>query len=177
MRGIVGAPRAGEPRTRIRDRRGTPSVSSNLPKRIKGSRTPLRCRWSQPDGSRNCRRMCWGKKIAEWSSSPAEAYRIAVYRNDKYELHGRDPNGYAGIARSMAGKLDGPWFERPIFGQIRYVSAASPGKKFDGETYIEQKLAAKLPASAILREKAPIRLTTNHPTSPVKTVCSNPAGS
>jgi deoxyribodipyrimidine photo-lyase len=77
--------------------------------------------------------MGWGKKIPEWSSSPAAAYRIAVYRNDQYELDGRDPNGYAGIAWSMAGKLDRPWFD-PIFGQIRYVSAASPGGRNSGKS-------------------------------------------
>jgi deoxyribodipyrimidine photo-lyase len=89
-------------------------------------------------------RMYWGKKILEWSKSPAEAHRIAVELNDKYELDGRDPNGYAGIAWSIVGKFDRPWFERPIFGQIRYMSGASTGKKFDSKKYIEQNLANKL---------------------------------
>jgi deoxyribodipyrimidine photo-lyase len=81
-------------------------------------------------------RMYWAKKILEWTRSPAEAYRIAVYLNDKYELDGRDPNGYAGIAWSIVGKYDRPWFEREIFGQIRYMSGASTGKKFDSKKYI-----------------------------------------
>ena len=89
-------------------------------------------------------RMYWAKKILEWTPSPAEAYRIAVKLNDKYELDGRDPNGYAGIAWSIVGKFDRPWFERPIFGQIRYMSGASTGKKFDSKKYIEQNLTAKL---------------------------------
>jgi deoxyribodipyrimidine photo-lyase len=89
-------------------------------------------------------RMYWGKKILEWSKSPAEAHRIAVELNDKYELDGRDPNGYAGIAWSIVGKFDRPWFERPIFGQIRYMSGASTGKKFNSKKYIEQNLANKL---------------------------------
>jgi deoxyribodipyrimidine photo-lyase len=88
----------------------------------------------------NYMRMYWAKKILEWSPSPAEAYRVAVYLNDKYQLDGRDPNGYAGIAWSIVGKFDRPWFERPIFGQIRYMSAASTGKKFDSKKYIEQNL-------------------------------------
>src|SRR5579872_925028 len=88
----------------------------------------------------NYMRMYWGKKILEWAPSPAEAYRIAVELNDKYELDGRDPNGYAGIAWSIVGKFDRPWFERPIFGQIRYMSAASTSKKFDSKRYIEQNL-------------------------------------
>jgi deoxyribodipyrimidine photo-lyase len=89
-------------------------------------------------------RMYWAKKILEWSVSPAEAYRIAVHLNDKYELDGRDPNGYAGIAWSIVGKFDRPWFERPIFGQIRYMSGASTGKKFDSQKYIEQNFAGGL---------------------------------
>ncbi len=83
-------------------------------------------------------RMYWGKKLLEWSPSPARAYQIAVRLNDKYELDGRDPNGYAGIAWSIAGKFDRPWFERPIFGQIRYMSGESTGKKFDSKKYIKQ---------------------------------------
>jgi deoxyribodipyrimidine photo-lyase len=89
-------------------------------------------------------RMYWGKKILEWCKSPAEAYRIAVYLNDKYELDGRDPNGYTGIAWSIVGKFDRPWFERPIFGQVRYMSGASTGKKFDSKRYVEQNLSSNL---------------------------------
>jgi deoxyribodipyrimidine photo-lyase len=88
-------------------------------------------------------RMYWAKKILEWSRSPAEAHRIAVYLNDKYELDGRDPNGYAGIAWAIVGKFDRPWFERPIFGQIRYMSGESTGKKFDSKKYIRQNLMPK----------------------------------
>jgi deoxyribodipyrimidine photo-lyase len=88
----------------------------------------------------NYLRMYWAKKILEWSPSPAQAYQIAVRLNDKYELDGRDPNGYAGIAWSIVGKFDRPWFERPIFGQIRYMSGQSTGKKFDSKVYIQQNL-------------------------------------
>lgn len=88
-------------------------------------------------------RMYWAKKILEWSRSPAEAYRNAVRLNDKYEMDGRDPNGYAGIAWAIVGKFDRPWFERPIFGQIRYMSLESTGKKFNSKKYIEQQLGSK----------------------------------
>lgn len=40
--------------------------------------------------------MYWAKKILEWTASPAEALRIAIYLNDRYNLDGRDPNGYVG---------------------------------------------------------------------------------
>jgi len=87
----------------------------------------------------NYMRMYWAKKILEWSRTPADAYRRAVIMNDKYLLDGRDPNGYAGIAWSIVGKFDRPWFNRPIFGMVRYMSGQSTGKKFDSEKYIEQQ--------------------------------------
>ncbi len=86
----------------------------------------------------NVMRMYWAKKILEWTKSPALAHRIAITLNDKYFLDGRDPNGYAGVAWAILGKFDRPWFERPIFGQIRYMSGASTGRKFDSKKYIEQ---------------------------------------
>ena len=84
----------------------------------------------------NYMRMYWAKKILEWSPNPAIAFQHAVYLNDKYELDGRDPNGYSGIAWAIAGVHDRPWFDRPIFGSIRYMSGASTGKKFDSKRYI-----------------------------------------
>ena len=87
----------------------------------------------------NYMRMYWAKKILEWSRTPAEAHSIAVALNDKYELDGRDPNGYAGIAWSIMGKFDRPWFNRPVFGLVRYMSGESTRKKFDSRCYIEQQ--------------------------------------
>lgn len=86
----------------------------------------------------NYLRMYWAKKILEWSPSVAVAYQRAVLLNDRYELDGRDPNGYAGIAWAIVGKHDRPWFNRPIFGSIRYMSYASTSRKFDSRKYIEQ---------------------------------------
>lgn len=85
----------------------------------------------------NYMRMYWAKKILEWSHTPAAAYHVAVYLNDRYELDGRDANGYAGIAWAIGGKHDRAWGpERPIYGKIRYMSAASTGRKFDSRAYI-----------------------------------------
>jgi deoxyribodipyrimidine photo-lyase len=86
----------------------------------------------------NYLRMYWAKKILEWSPTVADAYRRAVYLNDRYELDGRDPNGYAGIAWAMVGKHDRPWFNRAVFGTIRYMSFASTSRKFDASKFIEQ---------------------------------------
>jgi deoxyribodipyrimidine photo-lyase len=82
-------------------------------------------------------RMYWAKKILEWSASPEEAFDTAVYLNDRYELDGRDPNGYANIAWAIGGKHDRPWPTRPVYGAIRSMSFASTSKKFDSARYIE----------------------------------------
>ena len=82
-------------------------------------------------------RMYWAKKILEWSPSPAEAFDIAVRLNDRYQLDGRDPNGYAGIAWAIVGKHDRAWGpERPVYGEIRYMSYESTSRKFDSKAYI-----------------------------------------
>jgi len=79
-------------------------------------------------------RMYWGKKILEWTASPEEAFSIAVKLNNKYELDGRDPNGFTGVAWCF-GKHDRPWSRRPVFGSVRYMSAAGLKRKFDIEKY------------------------------------------
>lgn len=82
-------------------------------------------------------RMVWAKKILEWTASPEEALRIAIHLNDKYELDGRDPNGYVGVAWSIGGVHDRAWNEREIFGKIRFMSTEACKRKFDVEAYIE----------------------------------------
>jgi len=86
----------------------------------------------------NYLRMYWAKKILEWTPDAATAVKYCVHLNDKYELDGRDPGGYAGIAWAILGKFDRPWFDRPVFGKIRYMSGGSTGKKFDSKKYIRQ---------------------------------------
>lgn len=82
-------------------------------------------------------RMYWGKKILEWSRNPKEGFRIALHLNNKYELDGRDPNGFAGVAWCF-GKHDRAWGERKIFGKIRYMNAAGLKRKFDPDGYIKK---------------------------------------
>ncbi|MEO8231808.1 MAG: deoxyribodipyrimidine photo-lyase [Ignavibacteriota bacterium] len=83
-------------------------------------------------------RMYWAKKILEWTKSPEDALKIAIYLNDKYELDGRDPNGYAGIAWSIGGIHDRAWFERPVYGKIRYMNRNGAERKFDVNGYIKK---------------------------------------
>jgi deoxyribodipyrimidine photo-lyase len=82
-------------------------------------------------------RMYWGKKILEWTQTPEEGFKITLYLNNKYELDGRDPNGYAGVAWCF-GKHDRGWPEREIFGKIRYMNASGLKRKFNVDDYVEK---------------------------------------
>ncbi|CAK9222586.1 unnamed protein product [Sphagnum troendelagicum] len=81
-------------------------------------------------------RMYWAKKILEWTTGPEEALATAIYLNDKYELDGRDPNGYVGCMWSICGIHDQGWKERPVFGKIRYMNLAGCKRKFNVDGYI-----------------------------------------
>lgn len=83
-------------------------------------------------------RMYWAKKILEWTESPQEALRIAIYLNDRYELDGRDPSGYVGVAWSIGAVHDRAWGEREIFGKVRYMSYKGAKSKFDVASYIDR---------------------------------------
>lgn len=81
-------------------------------------------------------RMYWAKKIPEWTETPEEAIRIAIYLNDRWSLDGRDPNGYLGIMWSIAGVNDRPFGERSVTGKIRYMSYNACFQKFDAKSYM-----------------------------------------
>ena len=82
-------------------------------------------------------RMYWGKKILEWLPTPEEAFAVALRLNNRYQLDGRDPNSFAGVAWCF-GKHDRPWGERPIFGLVRYMNASGLERKFDIEGYVRR---------------------------------------
>ena len=90
-------------------------------------------------------RMYWAKKILEWSPTPSQALDTAIWLNDKYELDGRDPNGYVGCAWAIAGLHDQGWREREVFGKVRYMNYEGCKRKFNVKRYVMQiaKLAAK----------------------------------
>ena len=83
----------------------------------------------------NTMRMYWGKKVIEWTASPEQAFKILIKLNDKYQLDGRDPNSYAGVAWCF-GKHDRPWIEREIFGKVRYMNAAGLKRKYNIDAYV-----------------------------------------
>lgn len=84
-------------------------------------------------------RMYWAKKILEWSPTPEIAFERAVLLNDRYQLDGRDPNGYTGVAWAIGGKHDRPWApRRPVFGTIRYMNAAGLARKTNLAAYLRR---------------------------------------
>ncbi|GAB6845958.1 deoxyribodipyrimidine photo-lyase [Methylorubrum rhodinum] len=78
-------------------------------------------------------RMYWGKKILEWSPSPAEGFAVTLRLNNRYFLDGRDANSFTNVAW-VYGLHDRPWQTRKVFGSVRYQSENSL-KKFDAKSY------------------------------------------
>ena len=68
-------------------------------------------------------RMYWGKKVIQWTRHPKTAHRYLVHLNDKYQLDGRDPSGYAGIAWCF-GRHDRPFGTFPVTGNIRRLGSS-----------------------------------------------------
>ena len=84
----------------------------------------------------NYLRMLWGKKILEWSASPAQALANMIELNNKYAVDGRDPSSYNGILWTL-GLFDRPWGpERKIFGTVRYMSSTATVKKLRMKQYL-----------------------------------------
>lgn len=82
-------------------------------------------------------RMYWGKKIIEWSATYEQALETMIYLHDRYALDGRDPNTYTNILWCF-GLHDRPWFNRPIFGVLRYMSFNGMKSKTNVNAYIEE---------------------------------------
>ena len=85
----------------------------------------------------NYMRMYWGKKILEWTPTPERAFKTTLAINNKYFLDGRDANSYTGVAW-VFGVHDRAWFERPIFGKIRYMTASGLERKCDIQAYVKK---------------------------------------
>jgi deoxyribodipyrimidine photo-lyase len=82
----------------------------------------------------NYMRMYWGKRIIEWTRTPEEAFRTALSLNNKYEVDGRDPNGFTGVAWCF-GRHDRPWPTQPVLGKVRIMKASGLRRKFDADAY------------------------------------------
>ena len=86
----------------------------------------------------NYLRMLWGKKVLEWTEHPRIALKFLIELNNKYAIDGRDPNSYSGIFW-IFGRFDRPWGpERPIYGNIRYMTSDNTAKKINLKPYLQK---------------------------------------
>jgi deoxyribodipyrimidine photo-lyase len=81
-------------------------------------------------------RAYWAEKILEWTNSPEEAFSIALYLNDRYELDGRDPNGYTGIAMVIGGLYARPWRSKDVLGKVQRLTYTDMRLNYDTKAYI-----------------------------------------
>lgn len=86
----------------------------------------------------NYLRMYWGKQFIRWFSKPKEAWKAALYLNNKYLLDGRDPASFAGVGWCF-GLHDRPFPERPLFGKVRPMTLKAQRAKFDVDGYIAKQ--------------------------------------
>ncbi len=90
----------------------------------------------------NYLRMYWGKQFIRWFSQPEEAWKAALYFNNKYLLDGRDPSSFAGVGWCF-GLHDRPFPERPLFGHVRPMTFKAQWAKFDVAYYIARQESAR----------------------------------
>lgn len=83
-------------------------------------------------------RMYWAKKILEWTLSPDEALKMAIYLNDKYAYDSPSTNGYVGILWAIAGLHDRAFVDYPITGKIRRMTYDSLKRKYDLGDYLNK---------------------------------------
>lgn len=83
----------------------------------------------------NYLRMLWGKQVIQWTRDAAEALTFLEHLNHRFALDGRDPNSYGGIHWCF-GKFDRPFYRRPVYGLVRYMSTRAARDKFDVPRYL-----------------------------------------
>ena len=82
-------------------------------------------------------RMYWAKKILEWTTSPNEALKTAIYLNDKYAYDAPSANGYVGILWAIVGLHDRAFRDYPVTGKIRRMTYNSIKKKYNLTKYLD----------------------------------------
>lgn len=83
-------------------------------------------------------RMYWAKKISEWTPSPKEELKTAIYLNDKYAYDSPSANGYVGILWAITGLHDRAFVDYPITGKIRRMTYDSIKRKYDLGDYLNK---------------------------------------
>ena len=82
-------------------------------------------------------RMYWAKKILEWSKTPNDALKTAIFLNDKYAFDAPSANGYVGILWAIGGLHDRAFQDWFVTGKIRRMTFNSISKKIDIKNYIK----------------------------------------
>ena len=83
-------------------------------------------------------RMYWAKKILEWTPSPKEALKRAIYLNDKYAYNSPSANGYTGILWAIAGLHDRAFADYLVTGKVRRMTYNSIKRKYDLYDYLNK---------------------------------------
>ena len=83
-------------------------------------------------------RMYWAKKVLEWTSTPEDALKTAIYLNDKYAYDASSANGYVGILWAIGGLHDRAFADYPVTGKIRRMTYDSMKRKYDLSNYIKK---------------------------------------
>ena len=86
-------------------------------------------------------RMYWAKKISEWTPSPKEGLKTAIYLNDKYAYDSPSANGYIGILWAIAGLHDRAFVDYPVTGKIRRMTYDSLKRKYDLGDYLKKNVS------------------------------------
>ncbi|XP_073957819.1 deoxyribodipyrimidine photo-lyase [Choristoneura fumiferana] len=81
-------------------------------------------------------RMYWCKKILEWTPSPEDALKYAIYWNDHYSIDGLNPKGYVGCMWSICGLHDQAFAERSVFGKVRFMNYEGCKRKFNVNAFV-----------------------------------------
>jgi deoxyribodipyrimidine photo-lyase len=79
--------------------------------------------------------------VLQWTNTWSYALKVLEDLNNRFSLDGRDPNTYGGI-HWIFGKFDRPFYRRPVYGTVRYMSLKAAEKKFDVDEYI-RKISVK----------------------------------
>ena len=70
-----------------------------------------------------------------WHATPRQAFEVAIALNDRWQLDGRDPNGWMGVAWCFE-RYDEPFGDRAIFGAVRPMTTAGLRSKTNVDGYI-----------------------------------------
>ena len=94
-------------------------------------------------------RMYWAKKILEWTRvARGGGARSPCTSTTATSSTAATPTATPASLWAIGGLHDRPWFERPVFGKVRYMSFDGSRRKFDVDAYVRKVAAPPRPATA-----------------------------